>query len=65
MSDDKINVKVKMTSNNSTFDISIDKTGTVLDLKKGMHRANPIKRNRTKFSLQRKDFSRRQNHNRL
>lgn len=34
MSDDKINVKVKMTSNNSTFDISIDKTGTVLDLKK-------------------------------
>lgn len=34
MSDDQLNVKVKMTSNNQTFDISVSKSGLVLDLKK-------------------------------
>jgi ubiquilin len=34
MSDDNINIKVKMTSTNTTYDIQISKTASVLDLKK-------------------------------
>lgn len=33
MSDDLLNVKVKMTSNNQTFDISVPKSSTVLEFK--------------------------------
>lgn len=36
MSEENINVKVKMTSNNATYDIPITKTATILDLKKAL-----------------------------
>lgn len=45
MSEENINVKVKMTSNNSVYDIQISPTASVLDLKKDLTEKSGLKDN--------------------